>query len=364
MRSPAPLIAHDDSVIPGSTLRRLIWLWLAFCVARIVGGTLLYYLDHKSEIWPPVLWESSSLLVATLIVVLHLKITRSTRTLVGQPWRWLIANLSPLPLWCLIFTPLTYGIRHGVYALLGRSYQHPTWSMVLLYESLQLSLFFLLWLGVVFALTGQERLRSETEQRERVELALREANLALLRQQLQPHFLFNALNLISATMYENVPKADALLRHLSNLLRQSIASNTAIHRVHEELALLRAYGEIMAARFEDRVKLDWQVAPELENCFLPAMIAQPLLENAFKYGVEPLSGMTQLSVRVDGAIAGKLRLQVAQDRGRFAPEVDHGHGLRNIRARLSAHFAEAAELHVENLVPEGVCVTLLLPCAS
>lgn len=358
------MTTSTHAALPIATRQRLLWLWLAFCVVKVSGATLLYRLYNGGDFWQPVLWESSSLLVASALMALHYRLVHQTRELVGQPWRWLFANLAPLPLWCLLFTPLTYGLRHAVYNALGRSYHHADWSGVLIYESLQLSLFFLLWLAVVYALASQQRIRHEQEQRKEIALALREAHLALLRQQLQPHFLFNALNLISATMYEDVPKADSLLRHLANLLRHAIAStNQATHSLYDELVLLRNYAEIMNARFEGRVSLDWHVDAALETCRLPAMITQPLLENAFKYGVEPFSTPSQLKLHVDAPEAGRLRVRVCQNRGRYSPGDEPGHGLQNIRQRLTAHYDDQASLELENLEAEGVCATLTLPCA-
>ncbi|MBK9614594.1 MAG: histidine kinase [Uliginosibacterium sp.] len=347
-----------------ATRQRLLWLWLAFCVVKLSGAVLLHRLYNGGDVWQPALWESTSLVVASGIMALHYRVVRRSGELVGQPWRWLLANLIPLPLWCLLFTPLTYGLRHALYEAIGRSYHHAGWSGVLIYESLQLSLFFLLWLAVVYALASQERIRQEQTQRREVLNALREAHLTLLRQQLQPHFLFNALNLISATMYEDVPKADALLRHLAKLLRQAIASShQANHSLQEEVCLLRAYAEIMGARFEGRVTVDWQVDAALDDCRLPAMITQPLLENAFKYGVEPFSTPSRLQVQIDAPVAGHLRVRIVQNRGRHAPGAEPGHGLANIRQRLAAHYDDRASLTLDNLEPEGVCATLSLPCA-
>lgn len=356
--------AATQAALPPATRQRLLWLWLAFCVAKLSGAVLLHRLYNGGDVWQPVLWETTSLVVASAIMVLHYRLVRRSGELVGQPWRWLVANLIPLPLWCLLFTPLTYGLRHAFYEAIGRSYHHAGWSGVLIYESIQLSLFFLLWLAVVYALLSQARIRQEQADRREIQSALREAHLTLLRQQLQPHFLFNALNLISATMYEDVPKADALLRHLATLLRQAIASSQqANHTLGEELSLLRAYAEIMGARFEGRVSVDWEIDPALAGCRLPAMITQPLLENAFKYGVEPFSAPSHLQIRVDAPADGRLRVRLAQNRGHHAPGPAPGHGLANIRQRLAAHYDEHASLTLDNLDPEGVCATLSLPCA-
>ena len=355
----------DSRSLAIQTEWRLLWLWIAFCFVKVGGAVLLYALNEgDGALWKPALWEGSSMLVGSLTIGLHWRVTGDTRHEIAHPWRWLWHNLRWLPLWCVLFTPLTYGIRIGVYTLFGLVYEHAEWSGVFLYESMQYGLFFLLWLGIVFALLGQQRLGAELRQRERVEAALREASLALLRQQLQPHFLFNSLNLISATMYENVPKADRLLRHLANLLRQSVASTgRALHPLSEEVKLLRAYAEIMAARFEGRVDIEWTIDPACERCLLPAMITQPLLENAFKHCVEPGEGMVALRIET-GMRDTDCLVRIRQSRGQFAPRDDgQGHGLANVRARLAAHYDDRASLVIDNLASGGVCVMLTLPCA-
>jgi len=167
-------------------------------------------------------------------------------------------------------------------------------------------------------------------------------------------------------MYENVPRADALLRKLAGLLRQTAAQATqAMHPLADELAILRDYADIMAARFEDRVEIIWEISDDLPVVEAPSMIAQPLLENAFKHGVEPLAGTTRLTLRVFRPTSDRLNLEVEQDRGHCGEAGQaKGQGLVNIRRRLAAHYGDAAGLQLSNRQPEGVCATLSLPCAS
>jgi len=357
---------NAEDRIPSALLKRLAWLWLAFCVIKIGSAVLLEHSEQGVAFWKPLLWESSSLLVVTLLVLVQIRLLAIPRYLHTQPWRWLRRQLSFLPVLCLFFVPATYGLRHAVYALFGEVYQHAGWLLVFVYESVTLSLFYLLWLGVVFGLATREHLLAERIHAQETALALREAQLVLLRQQLQPHFLFNALNLISVTMYENVPRADALLRKLAGLLRQTAAQATkATHPLADELTILRDYADIMAARFEDRVEINWQIADDLPAVEVPSMIAQPLLENAFKHGVEPLTGKTHLTLRVSRPSTERLVLEVEQDRGHCSEDQDEkGQGLANVRRRLAAHYGETASLQLVNRQPEGVCATLSLPCAS
>jgi len=253
-------IAEDR--IPPAALKRLAWLWLAFCVVKIGSSVLQWHAEFGVPSWKPLLWEGSSLLVVTVLVVVQVHYFAVALNLHTRPWLWLRRQLLFLPIFCLLFVPLTYGLRHAVYAVLGEGYEHAGWLQVFVYESVVLSLFYLLWLGVVFGLATREHLLTERIHAQDTALALRDAQLALLRQQLQPHFLFNALNLISALMYENVPRADALLRKFASLLRQTAAQAAqATHSLADELGILRDYADIMAARFEGRVAIDWQIAP-------------------------------------------------------------------------------------------------------
>lgn len=358
---PAP-----KAPLPPTVFRHLVRLWLAFCAVKIGSAMLFFHLDAGVSLWKPLLWEGSSLLVVSLLSAFQLRIRRLWTDLPARPWRWFGACMAWLPLWCVVFVAASYGIRYGVYALAGEIYRPGPWLRVFIYESVTLSIYYALWLGVIFGLAARENLLAEQKRTQDIELALREANLILLRQQLQPHFLFNALNLISATMYEDVPRADALLRKLASLLRQAVAqAGQPKHPLASEIALLRDYADIMAARFEGRVELIWKIAASTPTDLVPAMISQPLLENAFKHGVEPYSTISRIEISLGIDAAGDLDLRIAQNHGHCAhPAQTSGQGLANVRQRLAAHYGDAATLQLDDLQPEGVCARLTLPCAS
>ena len=115
---------------------------------------------------------------------------------------------------------------------------------------------------------------------------------------MQPHFLFNALNTISALMQVDVERADRLLTRLADLLRASLqAGARQMTSLREELKLLELYAQIMQERFADRVTLTWNVADDALDAAVPAMLLQPLLENAFKHGVE--RSREPVTIRID-----------------------------------------------------------------
>ncbi|MGB9108910.1 MAG: histidine kinase, partial [Telluria sp.] len=154
--------------------------------------------EHSHDIWKPILWEGSSALVSTLLILVQLRFGRSDRALLGSPGRWFARQALWLPMWWLAFTPLAFGIRHGVYALLGASYDHGPWPGVFVYEAMKISIFLGLFTAIHFGIASY---RAMLEARLRTQQALalqQQAQLQRLAQQMQPHFLFNALNTVSS----------------------------------------------------------------------------------------------------------------------------------------------------------------------
>jgi two-component system LytT family sensor kinase len=180
---------------------------------------------------------------------------------------------------------------------------------------------------------------------------LAEARLQSLRSQLQPHFLFNTLNMISSTIYEDPEKADRMITRLSLLLRISLdqADRPKI-RLEEELESLRAYLEIMRSRFPDRLLFQLDVDPQLKAALVPGFILQPLVENAVKHGPDDPQHLLKIGVRVEKCDQASIQITIL-DNGPGAPEkagpVVEGYGLSSVRRRLSEMYGENAALNYE-----------------
>ena len=175
-------------------------------------------------------------------------------------------------------------------------------SEVLAYEAAKFTLFYALFGGIQFGVRSYrawatERLRAEQQAR-----LAQQAQLAQLTQQLQPHFLFNALNTVSSLIHTDPDLADALLMRLATLLR---AATDASHRpeqpLSDELALLHAYADIMTQRFADRVEIRWEVDADAWHCSVPTLGLQPLLENCFRHVVERRREPTHVVIRAGTA---------------------------------------------------------------
>jgi LytS/YehU family sensor histidine kinase len=259
------------------------------------------------------------------------------------------------------FIAAVYAIRHGVYALVGRSYHHPSWLFVSVYESVKLVLFSGLWLGILFGLDSHALWKSQQRRLTELQKALTEAQLAQLQAQLRPHFFFNVLNTISALMHVDVARADRLLAGLGDLLHISLrAGNEEMTPLREELRSLELYAQIMQERFADRVTIDWRVDPSVVDTPVPALLLQPLLENAFRHGVERSSTPVRIDVTA-GRNGNALRLTVSNTGSVPARDLHEGVGLRNCRKRLSVLYGEAAALQLRDEAGSvAACVSIPL----
>jgi DNA-binding response OmpR family regulator len=185
--------------------------------------------------------------------------------------------------------------------------------------------------------------------------------LARLQAQLRPHFLFNTLNTVSSLMHSDVGRADRLLTRLADLLRASLgAGETDTVSLREELRLLRLYAEIMEERFSGRVTTDWQIADDTLPIRVPAMLLQPLLENAFKYGVEQTMGAQHIRIVVSRD-QDRLHLKIHNTGSVLHPGWREGIGLANCRERLRVLHGDAATVDICNDGTTGVETSISLP---
>ena len=208
--------------------------------------------------------------------------------------------------------------------------------------------------------------------RARLEARLNEARLSALQGRLQPHFLFNTLNTISAVLYEDPRKADDLISRLSDLLRASLdAPERPLVSLEEELELTRRYMELMQARFGDRLRYEVSVEDDARGAEAPVFLVQPLVENAVQYAVAPRVRPTTVEVTVsreeskgDGP-GPVLRIDVVDDGpgidGEPEVAVGRGVGLANTRERLASLYGEAASIRLSNRRSGGLRVRVELP---
>ena len=214
-----------------------------------------------------------------------------------------------------------------------------------------------------------ERCDREFREQEFSKLAT-EAQLAALRAQINPHFLFNALTTIGYLIQTTPDKAFETLIHLTRLLRGVLNSSSEFCTVADELKLIESYLDIERARFEERLDVSIDVPPDLRRLVIPSLILQPLVENSIKHAISENKdgGRVTISALLSGEGGDEfLELSVA-DSGAARKETPDGRGrgvgLKNVRERLRSHYGSGSDLSLEDNKFSGTTATIRLPIST
>lgn len=194
----------------------------------------------------------------------------------------------------------------------------------------------------------------------RLSPALPEARLQALQARIRPHFLFNSINSVLSLMRSNPGQAEAALENLAELYRVLMADNRQLSTLEREIELAQAYLELEGLRLGDRLGVDWRVDNSPPHALIPALILQPLLENAVCHGIEPRQEGGRIGVDIF-AREGQLNVVIRNPNHSDAP-VRSGNrmALSNIRERLALHFDAEARLSAHQVADEFV-VQVVIP---
>jgi hypothetical protein len=227
--------------------------------------------------------------------------------------------------------------------------------------------FFAAWSAFYIAMVAQSEAREAERRAGEAESAAQTAQVRALRYQVNPHFLFNTLNSLSSLIIGGrAEEAESMVLKLSTFFRSSLTLDaTADISLADEIALQRLYLDIEKVRFPRRLKADFDVPAELETARLPALILQPIVENAIKHAVSPTRDRVVLRIAAREAGPGRLTIEVANSGGRPAAAINHadstGVGIANVSQRLSARFGSLAKCEYGPTEDGGYRVLLTLP---
>ena len=249
------------------------------------------------------------------------------------------------------FTLITdYGVMGYFQGLIGYSY-----------------FLMLVWSGLYFAVKLYQLLQEEIERSIRAEAMANEAQLRMLRYQLNPHFLFNTLNAISTLILDaRTEAANAMVSKLSYFLRYSLDKDP-MQRVdlEHEVNTMKLYLEIEQVRFDDRLAVHFEVDDDVRQALVPSLILQPLVENAIKYAVASREGGGEITVqaqRLDDHL-----LLIVEDDGPGIELVEgqlpefSGVGIANTRERLAQLYGEAQTCDFLKATPQGLRIEIYIP---
>jgi hypothetical protein len=339
-------------------------LWATLWVLVAIIESSRYIHGPSIPRWQPLTLILSLTCTVVLWLTFELRSPRYLQFPLEPPGPWFLHHLRRLPLLASGYIVIVFGVRHAIFAIAGGQYEHLAWQALIPFEFVKATLFYCLWLGLVYGTMSLLKSREQGAQLGLIQKALVESQLARLQAQLRPHFLFNTLNTVSSLMQIDVGRADRVLAQLGDLLRASLGAGEA-HTVplQEELRLLRLYAEIMQERFSGRITVDWRIAEDAFIVPVPAMLLQPLLENAFKYGIEQTTGFER--IRVTAACdQGQLSIKIHNTGSTLREGWREGIGLTNCRERLRVLYGSAASVDVASEADTGVLASISLPLSG
>lgn len=366
---PKPVVVHPEQDGFWSRRTLIYWLcqlgvWSAYFWAQASGEAIFASVpSHKAA----AMWG--------VVAFANLALTTAIRT-VSKRYSWLA--LRPYPLLrrvlvaTLIVSLLTWGIAIATSTRIYGSPVPPIYEV--LYAKLPLSnrvfnvfvtttCIYLAWVSSYFAVVIQrQRAREEVRQAQLGE-ALQAAELRLLKSQLNPHFLFNALNGVRALIADEPAKAQDAVTQLARTLRYTLASGDAeLVTLAREMEMVNDYLALESLRLAERLTIVRDIQPDAANARIPVMLLQTLIENAIKHGIAPLrqGGTLRIAARIE---AKELFIEVENPRpsSASAAAYNEGVGLKNSSERLRLLFGSAASLELDLSNPQRAAATVRLP---
>jgi two-component system LytT family sensor kinase len=323
------------------------------------GYRYLEYVANRETVSPLEPFINEVLTGAWMAALLFPLVARFARRFPVQRSNWMTRvalHIGGLIVYSLIHTSLLWGLRNLLYPLFGL--RHYDYGIMIARYPMEFFSDVIVYALMVSGLYLFDRHVRAAQ----LEGKLAQARLENLRLQLQPHFLFNALNTISSVVYEDPRKADAMIARLSTFLRSTIQDAEAqVVPLDREIETLELYLDIMRQRFEDKLSVEVRVAPEVRKALVPHLLLQPLVENSIRYGTNPLSNSVAVTVTADRDGAS-TRLRVRDcGQGMPAGKVRRGTGISNTASRLEQLYGDGHTLEFENCADGGLAVTVAVP---
>ncbi|CAN5557907.1 histidine kinase [soil metagenome] len=316
---------------------------------------LFFLLEGRIEVTQIV----SLLLVAAFFIIS----THFYRSLIIK-FGWLklfISSLIPRVLVAItILGILNYLFQYSISYLLGTldntSYLSPFFILVNIFAMMIL---YFLWSLIYFMYHYVENYNTSLK----YDAAINEIKLNRLKSQLNPHFIFNALNSIRALVNENPDKAKNAITQLSHILRNSlIMDKQRLIKFNDELKTVKDYLDLEIMRFEERLQTEWQIHPESENFHIPPLMIQTLVENGIKHGISELvqGGVIKISTEIKNSCL-YIRIRNSGQYINGVSKVESGYGIENTKERLKLIYGEGATFRICNECDGMVLTEVKIP---
>ena len=356
---------------PGTRSLFAYWLrpgWPLFITVFVLLGLwqgLNQFIGNgfRIALWKQFVWELSSVLVILALIPVIVRVERIFRLDSRPRSRIVVAHTISAFVFSTVHTTGMVAVRKIVFALAGDSYDAGPVFFRWFYELQKDLVTYLIILLGVFAVREFRVRRAGELHAAQLAAELNEARLRHLTAQVDPHFLFNALNTISNRMREDVGAADRMISHLGDLLRAGYATDQQVFvPLRSELDWLRSYAVMMGERFRGQLFFHLEVEPGLDALAVPRLLLQPIVENAFRHGLAGGRGCLWVRVRRTDR---HLSYAISDDGvGMSGSPLGHGTGLSNVSRRLQLLFPGNHTLSFAAREPHGALVTVAFPVSE
>ncbi len=333
--------------------------WLAYCAARTLNA---YALGEKPEFIYAVMMG----VIGGFWITIGLRhIYQFLRISNLPPLYFLLSILGCIGISSMLFSFVEVWSMNQLY--------DPDWTMKglgFLYRTLYDTFVLMAWSGLYFVINYHFQLQQQKEMYLVAASQAHQAQLKMLRYQLNPHFLFNTLNAISTLVLEKQTKeANSMLTKLSAFLRFCLVSQPLQKTtVDEELYALSLYLEIERVRFQERLKIILDISDEAKKALIPSLLLQPLVENSIKYAINPqIDGGT---ITIKAVIKdNKLNITLTDDgpgistvKTKEESQKSSGLGIANTKDRLSKLYPKNSTFDIISCKKKGVTIKISMPC--
>lgn len=341
---------------------------LSFWRLQLIGWAAFWFAMTWTRVGRfPLIYMAVSKGVMTVIAVLL------TGFVLRPIYRKFLGADPPLARTIIVTTAASYLVAilwtaaHGLIDIpIERAFLNPNLQLTGFWQVFGGSLYntftLLSWSVLYVGIKHQEAMHAERERALQAEALAQSARLEALRYQLNPHFLFNALNAVSTLVTERRNEdATSMIARLADLLRATLDRPAGEDvSLADELDVVRRYLAVEQIRFGDRLRVDFEVDGDALQARVPPLVLQPLVENAIRHGISPRPEGGRLSIRAS-RLDGRLRMTVEDDGAGMPADARTGVGLSNTADRLRLKYGEDHQLALERASPTGLRVRIDVP---
>lgn len=329
--------------------------WVGYCFSSYVGA--FYWDKPQTYYWVIFIGSVLGFFISFILRPLYRAVWDSSLSI--RICAVIFGSLLVSIIWAIPYNLIYWDFyKHG--------YRPDSWTGYF-WGSTTVFYIFVCWSCLYFGIKFYQGMQEATQRALKANALAHEAQLKMLRYQLNPHFLFNTLNAISTLVLDKESdRANEMVARLSNFLRYSL-DNDPMQKVtlEQEIATLKLYLDIEKVRFEERLELDFSVEASAEKALIPSLILQPLVENSIKYAIAKSENGGTLSLRAQ-VFGNDLLLELRDDGPGFElidGQIPNGGGvgIRNTQDRLQELYGDKHSFTISNIEPNGLQVSIRLP---